>query len=159
MTGEFDDGPVRPLIADRSREGVMVQGEVSQDIPALVSDLYDHAPEALRVKLLEHLLQPVGPLAMVAIAAGAFARFVYRLRRDAMPIGLQDAARITSGHVLHLARDVEQSSPEVLRQIASLIAHRPLGLTTISASALLVALSLWQRGKPTSVGDRAGPRG
>jgi hypothetical protein len=148
MTGEFDDGPIRSLITDRSREGVVLDRQLPQDIPALVSDLYDRAPQALRVKLLEHLLQPVGPLAMVGIAAGAFARFVYRLRRDAMPISLEDAARVTSGHVLHLARYVEQSSPEVLRQIALLIAHRPLGLATISTSALLVALSLWQHGKP-----------
>jgi len=95
---------------------------------------------------------------MVAIAAGAFGRFVYRLRRDAVPIPLEDVARITSGHVLHLARYVEQSSPEVLRQVAALIAHRPLGLATISGSALLIALSLWRRGRLGQGGDPSGSR-
>jgi hypothetical protein len=146
MTGEFDRAQVRPAISDAGRTGAAVGScQGPQDIPVLVSDLYHHAPDALRVKLLEHLLRPVGPLAMVAIAAGAFARFAYRLRRDAMPIPLEHAARITSAHVLHLARYVEQSSPEVLRQVASLVTHRPLGLAAISASALLVALSLRQR--------------
>jgi len=145
MGDEFDDGRVRSVIGDKSRLDPTAIGEATQDIPALVSELYDRAPEALRVELLEHLLRPVGPLAMVAIAAGAFGRFVYRLRRDAVPVALEDAARITSIHVLHLARYVEQSSPHVLRQVASLVAHQPLGLATISASALLVALSLWAR--------------
>ena len=146
MMGEFDEALARAAIADAGRTGAAAGSQGPQDIPVLVSDLYQHAPDALRVKLLEHLLRPVGPLAMVAIAAGAFARFVYRLRRDAMPIPLEHAHRITSGHVLHLARYLEQSSPEVLRQVASLIAHRQLGLAALSASALLVALSLRQQG-------------
>jgi hypothetical protein len=148
MMGEFDQALARSTIADGDRSGAVAGSDVPHDIPALVSELYQHAPDALRVKLLEHLLRPVGPLAMVAIAAGAFGRFAYRLRRDAMPIPLEHAARITSGHVLHLARYVEQSSPEVLRQIGALIGHRPLGLAAISASALLLALSLWQRSGP-----------
>ena len=142
MMGEFDEAPAGSASADAGRPDAADGSEVPQDIPALVSDLYYHAPDALRVKLLEHLLRPVGPLAMVTIATGAFGRFIYRLRRDAMPIPLGHAARITSGHVLHLARYVEQSSPEVLHQIASLTPHRALGQAAISASALLVALNL-----------------
>ncbi len=148
MTDELDDARARSALADGRRLSVAASDPLPHDIPALVSDLYDQAPESLRVKLLEHLLRPVGPLAMVAIAAGAFGRFVYRLRRDAMPIPLEDAARVTSTHVLHLARYVEQSSPEVLRQVASLIANHPLGLATIGSSALLIALSVLRRGKP-----------
>jgi hypothetical protein len=142
---DFDDELARSPVDDQRRPCLVARAGLPRDIPALVSELYDRAPEPLRIKLLEHLLRPVGPLAMVAIAAGAFARFVYRLRRDAMPIPLEDAARITSAHVLQLARYVEQSSPQVLHQVASLIANRPLGLETISSSALLIALSLWTR--------------
>ena len=123
---------------------VKAEDTIDRDIPALISDLYERAPVSARAKLLEHLLRPVGPLAMMAIAAGAFARFAYRLRRDAVPISLEDAARITSGHVLHLARYVEQSSPAVLHQIGVLIANRSLDLATVGGSALLIALSIWR---------------
>ena len=118
------------------------------EIPELVSEVYKQAPAPLRAKLLECLLRPVGPLALVAIAAGAFGRFLHRLTGDAVPISLDDAARITSDHVLELARYVQQCSPDALLQIGSLIADRPIGLATISGSALLLALSVWKRREP-----------
>jgi hypothetical protein len=113
----------------------MVQG-----IPELVSQVYQQAPMRLRPRLLECLLRPVGPLALVAIAAGAFRRFLYRLRRNAMPISIEEAARVTSDHVLELARYVEQSSPDALLRFAALIAAHPLGFATVHGSALLIAL-------------------
>src|SRR6266446_5318788 len=97
-------------------------GKSAYDIPELVCAVYETAPVPLRTKLLECLLRPVGPLALVAIAAGAFGHLLYRLRRDAMPISLDDLARITPGHVLELTRYVEQCSPHVLLRIGSLIA-------------------------------------
>jgi hypothetical protein len=62
-----------------------------------------------------------------------------------MPISIEDATRVTSDHVLELARYVEQSSPDTLLRFGSLIADRPIGLATISGSALLMALSLLKR--------------
>jgi hypothetical protein len=118
---------------------------MSESIPELVARVYHEAPARLQAKLLECLLRPVGPLALVTIAAGAFGRFLYRLQGNAVPITLQDAARISSAHVLELARYVEQSSPGALLQIGSLIAHRPIGLATLSGSALLMALSVLKR--------------
>jgi len=115
------------------------------EIPELVSEVYKQAPAPLRAKLLECLLRPVGPLALVAIAAGAFGRFLHRLTGDAVPISLDDAARITSDHVLELARYVQQCSPHALLQIGSLIADRPIGFASISGSALLLALGVWRR--------------
>ncbi len=117
-------------------------------IPELVSRVYDEAPASLQARLLECLLRPVGPLALVTIAAGAFGRFLYRLQGNAMPISLDEAARITSDHVLELARYVEQSSPAALLQFGSMIADRPIGLATLSGSALLVALSVRKRPQP-----------
>jgi hypothetical protein len=135
MTDEVDNSLPRS-IADARQASVEVSGAPPQDIPSLVSDLYAEAPEPVRAKLLEHLLQPVGPLAMVAIAAGAFRRFVYRLRSNAMPIPVEDTANVTSGHVLQLARYVEQSSPSALRQVVSSISNRPLRLARNMSMAL-----------------------
>jgi len=117
----------------------------------------------VRTKLLECLLRPVGPLALVAIASGAFGHLLYRLRHDAEPIALHQVARITSDHVLELARYVEQCSPHVLARIGSLIAGSPLGIATIGGSALLFALSTSEyleasRGQPAAVSTHS-PRG
>jgi len=140
MTDEFDDAFDRvPSAVDR-RPRVMAGTETTNNIPELVSDVYDKAPAPLRTKLLECLLGPVGPLALVAIATGAFGHLLYRLRQDGMPISLDDAARITSNHVLELARFVEQSSPDALLQLGSLIADSPIGVATMSGSTLLLAL-------------------
>jgi hypothetical protein len=140
MTDEFDDAFDRvPSAVDR-RPRVMAATETTNNIPELVSDVYDKAPAPLRTKLLECLLGPVGPLALVAIATGAFGHLLYRLRQDGMPISLDDAARITSNHVLELARFVEQSSPDALLQLGSLIADSPIGVATMSGSTLLLAL-------------------
>jgi len=112
------------------------------DIPELVSEIYGAAPAPLRTKLLEVLLRPVGPLALVAIGAGAFAHLLQRLTREAVPaISLEDAARISAAQVLELARYVEQASPEILLRIGTLIASNPVGLATVSSSALLLLLN------------------
>jgi hypothetical protein len=143
MTDEFHDAS-DPGAGPRDRVGLVA----TQSIPELVSEVYDQAPVPLRAKLLECLLRPVGPLALVAIAAGAFNRFLYRLSGDAIPVSIEDAARISSGHVLELARYVEQCSPHVLLRIGSLISSSPMGVATMSGSALLFALSVWRQRRP-----------
>jgi hypothetical protein len=82
-----------------------------------VSQVYEQSPLAVRARLIERLLRPVGPLALLAVSAGAFAHLIYRLGRDAVPVSLEDAARISSEHVLELARYIEQSSPAALAQM------------------------------------------
>jgi hypothetical protein len=149
MTDEFDHALDRLATAGKRRPRLMAGGESTYDIPGLISAVYETAPAPLRTKLLEYLLRPVGPLALVAIAAGAFGHLLYRLRRDAMPISLDDVARITPGHVLELTRYVEQCSPHVLLRIGSLLAANPVGIATISGSVLLIALTAWRRREAT----------
>jgi len=117
----------------------------TQALPDLVSAAYEQAPTPVRPKFIEYLLGPVGPLALVAIGNGAFGHLLHRLRRDAVTVSLDDAARITSNHILELARYVEQCSPEVLLRIASFIAERPSEFVTIGGSALLINLVEWMR--------------
>jgi hypothetical protein len=147
MIDESDHGFKRIAATGNRRRRVMAAAQSKYNIPELVSAVYEEAPAPLRTKLLECLLRPIGPLALVVVAAGAFGHLAYRLRRDAVPISLDDAARITSSHVLELARYVEQCSPQVLLRIGSLIAANPIGVATISGSALLLALSFWRRRK------------
>jgi hypothetical protein len=153
MMDEFDDAFDPAASAEvRVRSAAAGPGPDAESagprIPELVSQVYEQAPAPVRAKLLETLLGPVGPLALVAIGAGAFTRFMHRLQGDASPVSLDDAARITAGHVLELARYVEQCSPHVLLRIGSLIANTPLGMATLSGSALLIALQVWRRPGP-----------
>jgi hypothetical protein len=115
------------------------------DIPELVGALYEEAPAGLRAELLEHLVQPLGPLALVAVAGGAFGRLLYRLRRDAEPISPDEAGRVTPEQVLELARYVQQCSPDALVRIGALIEEGPPAAATMSGAALLLALGLEQR--------------
>ncbi|SPE19950.1 hypothetical protein SBBP1_1090003 [Burkholderiales bacterium] len=140
MSEDFDKTPDRAPSADIRWRNAWTAGTSAQRIPELVSEIYDEAPAPVRTKLLEYLLRPVGPLALVTIATGAFAHLLHRLTRDATPISSDDAARITSDHVLELACYVEQCSPHALERIGSLIADSQMGVATMSGSALLLAL-------------------
>jgi hypothetical protein len=109
-------------------------------IPQLVSAVYREAPAPLRTQLLECLLRPVGPLAIVTIAAGAFAHMLYRLRLHGVPVTVEDAARITSDNVFELARYVAQASPETLQRLITLIAQSPVGMAAMAGTAVAATI-------------------
>jgi hypothetical protein len=82
----------------------------------------DTAISPVRAKLIEYLLEPVGPLGLVAIAAGTFGVALHRGGYKRLVVSLDDAARISAEQILELARYVEQCNPHTLQQIASLLA-------------------------------------
>ena len=123
----------------------MSESESAWSIPELVSSVYEESPAPVRTRLVECLMRPLGPLAVVAIAAGAFRHLLFRLGRDAAPISPADVSRITSEHVVELTRYVAQCSPDALRDIGAVIANCPIGAVTISGVALLIALGLESR--------------
>ena len=125
-------------IANGSQADVIAEAGSTRGLPELVSSTYDRAPAPVRTKLIEYLLGPVGPLPLITIANGAFAHFLYRVEGNAVPVSVDDAAAITSSHVLELARYLEQCSPEVLLRIGRLIAEGPADLFTIAGSAVFV---------------------
>jgi hypothetical protein len=123
----------------------------TEAIPELVSALYETAPATLRTQLLECLLRPVGPLAIVTISAGAFAHLLYRLRLHGVPLTHDEAARVQPEHVVELARYVAQASPDTFLRMGSLVADNPLGMATVAGTALLAALGAWRR-RPREAG-------
>ncbi len=148
MIDGFDQALNPKDVAGHGRTLARQQDQSKQSIPELVSELYKDAPAPLRTRLLECLLGPVGPLAIVAIATGAFAHLLYRLRLDGVPVSMDDVARVSSEHVLELARYVEQCDPQALLRVGSLIAGSPIGIASVSGSALLLALSAWRHRQP-----------
>jgi hypothetical protein len=115
------------------------------ELAPLVADLFAKAPPPQRVRLLNGLLRPVGPLALVAIAAGAFASLLPATRWRGASVTLDDAMRFSAGQVLELARYVEQKSPESFAQLPELMADSPLWVGSLSGALLLLALRAWRR--------------
>ena len=85
-----------------------------------VADVYAHAPPQQRLRLLNGLLGLVGPLALVAVAAGAFGNLLPGKRWHAARASMHDTRRITSAQVYELALYLEQKSPEALAQLTGL---------------------------------------
>jgi hypothetical protein len=88
-------------------------------LPPLIADVYAEAPPPLKLRLLQSLLRPVGPLALVAIAAGAFAWLLPTQGWHTVTVTLDDVARINAAQVQELALYVAQKSPEVLLRVLS----------------------------------------
>ena len=93
--------------------------EESWLVPAIVARAFIASGASLRVKVLKRLLPAVGPLALSVVGGGAFARYVGQARWSALSVSFTDAARVTSAQVYELATYVQQSNPDVTRQILS----------------------------------------
>ncbi|HTP98466.1 MAG TPA: hypothetical protein VMN56_04010 [Casimicrobiaceae bacterium] len=70
---------------------------------------------ARRARVLGRLLGLLGPLALAAVAGGAFVKYVRFARRVCVPVSFEDAARATESEVRDLVRYVQQSHPSFLR--------------------------------------------
>ncbi len=115
-------------------------------VARLVSRLYRAASPTLRSRMLTCLLRPLGTLATVGVAAGAFSCFLYREGSIGARAAIGDVARFSNDQVIELARFVEQVSPEALHELAKLMADRSAGLAAFSASvALLLMQALRQK--------------
>lgn len=112
----------------------------------LLAHLVTHqASPALQAQLLTQLLRPVGPLALVAIAAGAFARLLPANRWQPARVEADDAAQFSTEQVTELIRYVEQKSPELLLQLPQLVADPRLWLGSATGTLLLLALRARRR--------------
>src|SRR5262245_19429924 len=106
------------------------------NVPVLVAKLYDEAPAPQRQRLLNHLLRPVGPLALVALAAGAFARLLPPGRWSSAQVQLDDVWTIGPDQVLALAQYVEQKAADLLWRLPEVVAASPLLASRLSGAAL-----------------------
>jgi len=84
-----------------------------------------------RARVLGRLLGLLGPLALAAVAGGAFVKYVRFARRRCVPVSLDDAAGATESEVHELVRYVQQSHPGFLRCLD----HGPIVSDVISRIA------------------------
>jgi hypothetical protein len=101
----------------------------------LAARLYAGATAVQRSRIVATLCRPLGPLALVAVASGAFAGLLDRANALGGTWQIDDLAGFTRDQVFELARFVEQVSPEALRQVAGSVAENPWGVSALGAAA------------------------
>ncbi|MEY2687300.1 MAG: hypothetical protein RL375_1498 [Pseudomonadota bacterium] len=117
-------------------------------VARLVCRLYRAATPTLRSRMLMCLLRPLGTLATVGVAAGAFSCFLYREGSSGARAAIGDVARFSNDQVIELARFVEQVSPEALHEMARLMADRSAGLAAFSASVAVLLMQALRQKNP-----------
>ncbi len=104
----------------------------------LASRLYAGASAVQRSRIVATLLRPLGPLALVAVASGAFAGLLDRVSALGATLPIDELGHFTREQVFELARFVEQVSPDALQQVAGAVGDNPLGLSTLGAAAAVL---------------------
>ncbi len=94
-------------------------------LPVLIAQVYEQAQQPLRAQLLECLLQPLGPLALVAVASGAFSTFVHRQGWQRLNVPVDDALEFSAEQLQELAGFALEIDPGVLVRLDSLLTDRP----------------------------------
>lgn len=119
-------------------------GAVSETaIAQLVAQVYETAPPAVRSRLLEHLLRPLGVLSLVAIAGGVFARIRFRSGWQPIRIPVEDLQYVRVADVVALVDHTQQVCVEAVDGLAQVL----MGSKVLagSAAAVMLVTALLQR--------------
>ncbi len=131
--------PMEQLVQDvYASSAPEAQGRI---LAKLVGKVYEAAPVPLRTRLLEHLLRPMGVLALVAISNGVFAKIRLQSGWPAIPLSASLVQSVQADDVVALAYRIQQVSAEALTGLSQLVADAP-SLAGSSAAVVLVALLL-----------------
>ena len=115
--------------------------EESWLVPTIVARAFSAAGVGLRAKVLSRLLSSVGPLALTVVGGGVFAKYVQQARWSALSVSFSDAARVTSKQIYDLAMYVQQSNPDVTRQILNAFSRDVTTMTALGATVGAIAIS------------------
>ena len=124
-----------PLISD-SLQQAAVQELVKDGavVPAIVARAFTAASVGLRARVLSRLLPSVGPLALMVVGGGVFAKYIHQARWSTLSVSFSDAARVSSNQIFELATYVQQSNPEVARQILNVLSRDVSTMTALGAT-------------------------
>lgn len=143
----MNKNPIPPLSPLALADGPACEATIAQ----LVGQVYEIAPPAVRTRLLEHLLRPLGVLSLVAIANGIFATIRFRSGWPDLHVRMEDAQNVQPGDVITLVNHVQQVSVPAVDGLADMLAASPV-LASSAAAALLVTL-LMQRSRKRRAED------
>lgn len=127
--GDVQQGGIAELETARVRESTFAQ---------LVARIYDVARPSERCRILEHLMRPLGVLALVGICNGIFAKIWFRNGWHDLHIRPEDAQAIRSEDIVSLVDFVQQASMDTVNNLASLLASSPM-IVYSGTAALLIA--------------------
>jgi hypothetical protein len=119
-----------------------VPAKNTQSLAAIVASAVAQTSLAFRARALRRLLMPIGPLALAALAGGAFAKYVGYARWSRFSVSLDDAARFTSSQILELVRYIEQSNPKVLEQVMLVLSRDATTMAALGASVAALVMQL-----------------
>ena len=137
-----------PVPADRAAPGMT--------IPELVGKVYEAAPPTWRCRMLEHLIRPLGALALVGVCNGIFTKIWFRSGMQDLTIRLEDTETVRSIDVVSLASYVQQASADTISGLASLLATSPMTVYS-AAAAMLVSLLVQRDRRRSARGDGGDP--
>ena len=109
-------------------------------VPAIVASVFGKLNLERRARLLGRLLGSVGPLALVVVGGGVFAKYLPNARWSEVPISFEDAARATSSQVYELARYVEQSNPHLVDGLLAALLKDGVTMTALGASVAAITI-------------------
>jgi hypothetical protein len=109
-------------------------------VPAVIASAFGKLNLERRARLLGRLLGSVGPLALMVIGGGGFAKYVRNAGWSEIPISFKDAARATSSQVHHLVRYVEQSNPRLVDGLLAALLQDRMTMTALGASVAAIAI-------------------
>jgi len=101
--------------------GGSVATRAKLSLPAIVASRFGKFDIGLRARLLGRLLASVGPLALKVVGGGVFAKYVRHARSPGIPVSFEDAVRTTSTQVCDLVHYVEQSNPNVVEELSTVL--------------------------------------
>jgi hypothetical protein len=114
-------------------------------VPAVIARAFAKLNLERRARLLGRLLGSVGPLALVVVGGGVFAKYLRNAGWPEVPISFEDAARATSSQVYDLARYVEQSNPHLVDGLLAALLQDGVTMTALGASVAAVAIKRLSR--------------
>ncbi len=123
----------------------------NQMLAQLVAKVFEGAPTALRVQMLEHLLSPVGVVALMTIANGLFTRLRFRGGWPDTHLRVEDVHTVRSEDVMALVLHMAPSHGAVLNALADVLLARPQ-MAGSGAAAVLLAILLQRTRAP--LGER-----
>ncbi|RPI42150.1 MAG: hypothetical protein EHM59_18520 [Betaproteobacteria bacterium] len=135
----------RPDVGPRKEHNAtsldIADGTPEQSIGHLVGQVYEAAPAPERRRLIEHLLQPLSLMALLAVANGVFAKLWFRRGWEDLHIRLEDTQFVTDNDITALVNFVQQVSAETIAGLGQVIASSPAWSASAAGALLLAALA------------------
>jgi len=126
------DGSAAPAAESPSKE--------LASVPALIASAFGKLNLERRARLLGRLLGSVGPLALVVIGGGVFAKYLRNARWPEIPISLEDAARATSSQVFDIVRYAKQSNPQLVDALLAALLQDGVTMTALGVSVAAITI-------------------